>query len=570
MSDDRVGFRWFARAPVDPSWKAGVAYRWFFQKRKNVPELRRNPARRGAEAALPVRSGRGACSRAARLELGRAQCEVSSASHRGRRHPFRSRAGRVRGRGTDGLPQGARDEPARARPQGVPQGRVPESVLESHRGARAPPGTRERADRSACRDARRSRGRAGADGLGRDERVPSGRPEVPRGHQVLLRRRHDARRDGREKRLLAEDRVEADPGVPEKDACMPLVIVTAEHPSETDLLDLAAGREAGDATAAAKKHVDAGCRLCARRLGDLSHLVSAVKEESAFNAILESEAVPELPRQAMGRTLPFVNAKAKSRTSVEDIYRLSQAAEKPAELIVDAARAGADELAAAMRSLDGTPYRGFALLYAAQKAFSLVPEDPNKALALAKLLSDEAESLAPANSRERISAPAPRQAVQAEAALLESQALLQKGEAAKARGVLPTTRTLFRESGDLGFGAALCDYYEGAAIGFERDYAAAERFLKRALGVFTEFGQDHLVGRAEAALGSMLAQRGDFARALPHFDRALETLEAAAEPQRVSMTLNNKATTLMREDRFDEARATFAKALNLARRHGFA
>src|SRR5450759_1379172 len=275
---------------------------------------------------------------------------------------------------------------------------------------------------------------------------------------MLLRRRHDARRDGRPERLLAEDRLEADPGVPEKDACMPR-IVTAEHPSETDLLDLATGREPGDATAAAKKHVDAGCRLCARRLGDLSHLVSAVKEERAFDAILEAEAVPELPRQAMGRTLPFVNAKAKAkaRTSVEDIYRLSQVAEKPAELIVDAARAGADELAAAMRSLDGQPYRGFALLYAAQKADKLVAEDPNKALALAKLLFDEAESLPPATSRERISIPDPRQAVQAEAALLESQALLQKGEAAKARGVLPTTRTLFRESGDLGFGAALCD-----------------------------------------------------------------------------------------------------------------
>ena len=343
-------------------------------------------------------------------------------------------------------------------------------------------------------------------------------------------------------------------------------LVTAEHPSETDLLDLAAGREAGDATAAAKKHVDAGCRLCARRLADLAHLVSAVKEENAFNAILEDEAVPELPRQAMGRTLPFV--KAKARTSVEDIYRLSQAAEKPAELIIDAARAGADELAAAMRSLDGKPYRGFALLYAAQKADKLVAEDPNKALTLARLLCEEAAILQPANSKERISTPAPRQAVQAEAALLESQALLQKGEAKAAREAVKPARGFFAESGDLGFGAALCDYYEGAAIGFERDYAAAERLLRRALAIFAEFGQDHLVGRAGAALGSMLLQKGDFVRALPHFDRALEVLDPAVEPQRVTMALNNKATTLMRAERFDEARATFAKALNLARRHG--
>ena len=350
---------------------------------------------------------------------------------------------------------------------------------------------------------------------------------------------------------------------------MPRMIVTAEHPSETDLLDLAAGREAGDATAAAKKHVDAGCRLCARRLGDLSHLVSAVKEERAFDAILEAEAVPELPRQTMGRTLPFVNAKAKSRTSVEDIYRLSQAAEKPAELIVDAARAGADELAAAMRSLDGQPYRGFALLYAAQKADKLVAEDPNKALALAKLLFDEAESLAPANSRERISTPAPRQAVQAEASLLESQAQLQKGEAKAAREAVKPARGFFAESGDLGFGAALCDYYEGSAASFRREFPAAERLLKRALAVFTEFGQDSLIGRASAALGTLLVNKGEFERSLSHFELALNTLDASAEPQRVTMSLNNRATALMRLERFDEARAAFARALNLARRHEY-
>jgi tetratricopeptide (TPR) repeat protein len=292
-----------------------------------------------------------------------------------------------------------------------------------------------------------------------------------------------------------------------------------------------------------------------------------VKRDDVFDAILEAEVVPELPSHAMGRTLPFVNAKASSRTSVDDIYRLSQAAEKPAELIVDAARAGADELAAAMRSLDGQPYRGFALLYAAQKADRLVAEDPNIALALAKLLSEEAATLPPANPSERISAPAPRQAVQAEAALLASQALLQKGEAAEAREVLPSARVLFRESGDLGFGAALCDYYEGSAASFQREYAFAERILRRSLAVFSEFGQDHLIGRAEAALGTLLSNKGDFESSLPHFDRALSTLDAVSESQRFTMAHNNRATTLMRLGRFDEARATFAKALNLARRH---
>ncbi|MCM3875918.1 MAG: tetratricopeptide repeat protein [Thermoanaerobaculia bacterium] len=290
-----------------------------------------------------------------------------------------------------------------------------------------------------------------------------------------------------------------------------------------------------------------------------------MKRDDVFDAILEAEVVPDLPGQAMGRTLPFVRANA--RASVEDIYRLSQDAEKPAELILKAARAGADELAAALRSLDGKPYRGFALLYAAQKADKLVAEDPNKALALARLICEEAASLASANAQERISTPAPRQAVQAEAALLGSQALLQKGEAEGAREAIRPAREFFRESGDLGFGAALCDYYEGAAASFQRDYAFAEKLLKRSLEVFTEFGQDHLIGRAEAALGTLLSNKGDFERSLPHFDRALNALEDVSESQRITITHNNRATTLMRLGRFDEARATFAKALNLARRN---
>ena len=357
--------------------------------------------------------------------------------------------------------------------------------------------------------------------------------------------------------------------MPEKDARMPLVIVTAEHPSETDLLSLASGREPGDATAAAQKHVDAGCRLCARRLADLAHLISAVKEERAFDAILESEAAPELPHPAMGRMLPFVNAKAKARTSIEDIYRLSQAAEGPAELILEAARAGADELAAAMRSLDGKPYRGFALLYAAQKAFSLVPEDPIRARLLADLLLAEAATLAPATPDSRASTPAPRQALQAEATLLKAYAFLQSNEPLLAREVIAPAREFFRESGDLGFGAALCDYYEGQSASHSRDYASAERLLMRALGIFSEFGQDHLRARAEVALGTLLIHRGQNVRALQYLERAAGCFDPEQDAQFLVPTLNNRAQCLMRLERFDEARAALAKSLNLCLRFGF-
>lgn len=345
-------------------------------------------------------------------------------------------------------------------------------------------------------------------------------------------------------------------------------VVTAEHPSETDLLDLVAGREPREATVAARRHVDGGCRLCRRRVDALERLVEAVKEEHAFDAILEGESVPDLPRAEMGRTLPFV----KPRVSLDDVYRLSESAEAPAELILRAARAGADELAAAMRALDGRPCRGFALLYAAQKADRLVAEDPNKALALAKALSEEAATLPLSNPHERISAPAPRQAVQAEAALLESQALLQKGEANAARDAARAARGLFQESGDLGFGAALCDYHEGTAATFEKDYPRAQRLLKRALAVFAEFGQTHLAGRANAGLGSLFVHKGEFELSLEYFDASLRAFDSESESgsHRTTMLLNNRATALMRLGRFDEARATFARALNFGRRHDHA
>jgi tetratricopeptide (TPR) repeat protein len=326
-----------------------------------------------------------------------------------------------------------------------------------------------------------------------------------------------------------------------------------KHLGEATLLRLVSRDLGKPEVLAAEEHV-AGCVACRKGL------VAARRLDRCLTRLAETRRSNESGDDCGPDAWYF--------EFVGRLLDVSEKAEEAAEFILHAARAGADELAAAMRLLDGQPYRGFALLYAAQKADKLVAEDPNKALALAQLLSDEAVTLPISNPDERTSTPAPRQAVQAEAALLESQALLQKGEAGLAREAIRPARDLFRESGDLGFGAALCDYYEGAAASFLRDHALAERLLKRALAVFTEFGQDNLIGRAEAALGTLLSNKGNLERALPHYTLSLNTLEAAAEPQRVTMVLNNRGTALMRLGRFDEARATFAKALNLARKNG--
>ncbi|HQQ76911.1 MAG TPA: tetratricopeptide repeat protein [Thermoanaerobaculia bacterium] len=290
-----------------------------------------------------------------------------------------------------------------------------------------------------------------------------------------------------------------------------------------------------------------------------------MKRDEIFEALVDSDIAPAVPREEFGRTLPFV----RTRVPLEDIYRLSVEAEKPAELVLKAARSGPDELAAAMRALDGKPYRGFALLYAAQKGTALLGIDAKRALALAKAVEEEASSLVAANREARATTPSPRQAVQAEAHLLESQALLIMGDPTAARTAVDSARPLFVEAGDLGFGAALCDYFEGEAATFGRDYAAAEELIRSALKTFEEFGQDHFLARSEAAIGNILATQGSQVEALEYFERAVMHFDPDKDARALTMTLNNRATSLAQIGRFDDARATYAKALTLALRNDF-
>ncbi len=284
--------------------------------------------------------------------------------------------------------------------------------------------------------------------------------------------------------------------------------------------------------------------------------------DERFDALLESDAEPE--RAEFGRTLPFT----KARVALEDIYRLSQDAEKPAAMLLAAARSGPDELAAALRALDGKPWRGFALLYAAQKGTALVMESPRRATALATAIEDAAATLVESDPADRASTPAPRQAVVAEALLLRAQAEIQDGLASEARETITRARASFRAAADFGFGAAMCDYHEGQAAVFACDYAFAETLLSNAVHTFQDFGQLPFVARAEAALGLCHANRGRPLEALEHLDRAIAAFDADVDARPLASALNNRANTLTQLGRYDEARATFARAMNLARRHG--
>jgi tetratricopeptide (TPR) repeat protein len=338
-------------------------------------------------------------------------------------------------------------------------------------------------------------------------------------------------------------------------------IVTASHPSEAALLNLAAGRP-GEGLEECRKHLAEGCRLCDVRLAELADLVESVREEVAFDDILEGNDLPALPD--FGNTVAF----QPRVPQLEEIYRLAESAEGLAEGLVAAARESDAKLDEALRALYGNPARGFALLYACQKGNTLVAQDPLRALELARAVFEEAKSLMDANTETRLATPAPRETVQAEAKLLESHARNILSYSVEARVAANEARELFRAAGDVGFGIALADYYEGSAASFARDYIAGERLLRKALRVFAEFGQDNLIGRAEGALATLYLQRGDEARALPYFDHAIDLFDPAEDARFLTAALINRGTVLSRLGRHDEARGSYARALTIARRLG--
>ncbi len=337
-------------------------------------------------------------------------------------------------------------------------------------------------------------------------------------------------------------------------------LVTASHPSEADLLNLAAGREA-EGLDACRRHLDDGCRLCEVRLKELAELVEAVREEEAFNELLDSDELPAIPEFG-GKTVAF----RKPAPQLDEIYQQAAAAEGLAEGVLSAAHESEGRLDETLRALYGNPSRGFALLYACQKGSAMVPQDPLRALELSRRVYDEAASLMDANLDVRIATPAPREVVQAEAKLLESQAQNMLGYALEARVAAVAARELFAAGGDVGFGKALADYYEGSAATFGKDYVAGERLLKKALRTFSEFGQENLMARAETALATLYLHRGDESRALSFLDHAIGLFDPAEDERFLTVALIHRALALSRLGRLEEGRTTYAKALSHARR----
>ena len=315
-----------------------------------------------------------------------------------------------------------------------------------------------------------------------------------------------------------------------------MTAVVQRHLDDVTLLRLVARESDVADERAAKKHLES-CPRCrgglatARRLDrSLTKLAETLKSDESRN-----------DRGPGARYFEFA----------ERLFNESEGADEAAERILRAARAdGAEELPAALRALDGKPYRGFALLYAAQRGTALVAVDPRRALTLAEAIHLESASLAKASREARAT-------------------LLMMGDTKAAQNAAATARPLLAESGDLGFGSALCDYFEGEAATFGREYVRAEQMVRRALNIFEEFGQDQFVAKAEAAIGTILENRGDHEGALSYFDRAIAHFDPERDARALTMTLNNRANSLARLNRLDQARGTYAKALNIALRNDF-
>ena len=304
------------------------------------------------------------------------------------------------------------------------------------------------------------------------------------------------------------------------------------HALSTDLLDAAAGHGGHEAAAHA-----ASCGVCARRLHQARTVVTGLQEERAVRELLAKPAAAAPPAFA------------------EQIRAVERAEQLARDVLTSEAPV------ASLRRYRDDPDAAWLLLFAAQRGATLAVQAPEKALELAEALDAGATALA--------RGPVPVPEIRAEAALLASQALLNQGRIDEALERSESARPLFAEAVDDGFGRALCDYFSGNVLAYSGRYAAARRLLVSARRAFAEFGQDHWIGRAELAFGTLLALQGRNAAALPHLDNGLAMLDPDEDANAYAAGHVNRASLLAHQELYDAARAGYAQALAVSKRHGF-
>ena len=199
-------------------------------------------------------------------------------------------------------------------------------------------------------------------------------------------------------------------------------------------------------------------------------------------------------------------------------------------------RDGLEKAQELLGKIESDPSRGYAYLYACQLAMPRVSSDPAKFVAFAQAVADATRSLPYLRDRGPAQ-PICREQMLGEAALLESNALNTAVKPSDARSLAQRARVSFDEAGEDSFALALAGYFEGSAASFECDSASAGKLLRAACSEFRLYGQDNWRGRAEAALGVLLLNRGSSSSALGSFDGALKALHAENDGPAYATTL---------------------------------
>lgn len=325
----------------------------------------------------------------------------------------------------------------------------------------------------------------------------------------------------------------------------------AKHPDEAALLQLAAGDESRG-NAGIRRHL-AACAGCRKRLEGARRMHDGLRPIGASEKSRAKRPISAERRMAY-------------RRRIVDIFYEAREADRAADAILRAVRLGGSELRTALKDIRERKWHGLVLYLVARRGAPFFGIDPRRGFDLAQALLAEARMI---NAAARTSVGLAG-AIQVRAMLLLSQALTALGETAQARSTVRRARCLLERVAVPGLLGALSDYFEGEAAIFEQDDRAAERLLSRAKTTFAESGAERYLARSNAALGTMLVNRGEYESALPYYEAAASILDSHEDAHALTMTLNNWASGLAQLGRFSDARRTYAKALALARPNGFA
>ena len=314
-----------------------------------------------------------------------------------------------------------------------------------------------------------------------------------------------------------------------------------------------------------KQHVETGCTTCTARLEGIQTIEHARVMKDEFDAFFDELPSDDAPADEREKFLS--QFKRKSRPA-DRLGRLSfDGKQIAAEIVKLAGEQGIEAAKSRIESIETDPSRGYALLYAAQLAMPKVSSDPAMYVELAKAIASASRSL-PFLKDKGPAQPVCREQVMGEAQLLESNALNFQGMPAEARIAACAARTSFGEAGEDSFALALADFFEGSAASFQNDERGAWSLLRRAHSEFQVYGQENWTGRAEAALGTVMVHRGRHAAAIRFLDGALVNLHPELDGSSYAQTLVNRGYALVQLGRLDAAKATYAKALLMARRLG--